>query len=127
MKINLIKNRRYRSFFLLPIDTRKVLQDCGWLFETAQRMSPSVVTFLEQALSLQKQESHPSLDVYQGNDIKVSVFYDDNHLIEEIYIRLYGERNYAFLREILGSPELQSAYGGELFDPNHTLVSKHPL
>ncbi|WP_410210011.1 hypothetical protein [Aquirhabdus sp.] len=127
MKINLIKNKHCRSFFLLPIDAHKVLQDCGWLFEAEQRISPNVVTFLEQALSLQKQESHRNLDVYRSDDIKMNVFYDDNHLIEEIYIRLHGVRNYVFLRDILLSAELKLAYGATVFDPNHTLNSKYLL
>jgi len=126
MKINLIKNKHCRSFFLLPIDAHKVLQDCGWLFEAEQRISPNVVTFLEQALSLLKQESHHGLEVYLSDDIKMNVYYDDSHLIEEIYIRLYGERNYAFLREVLVSTELKQAYGAAVFDPNHTLNSRQP-
>jgi hypothetical protein len=124
MKINLMKRTRYRSFFLLPVGTRKVLHDCGWIFETEHRIAPSVVAFLEEKLSLQKLESHSGLDTYLGDDIKVDIFFDKNGLAEEIYIRLYGVWDYALLRDTLCSTELRTAV---LFDPNHALSSKVPL
>ncbi len=121
MKMNEMINTRYRSFFLLPIGTHKVLQDSGWLFEAEQRIAPSVVMFLEQALALVKRESYFRIDVYHCEDIKVSVCCDEQGLIEEIYVRLYGERDYAFLCDLLGSPVLESAV---LFDPDWTLPRK---
>lgn len=108
-------DNKYKSFFLLPIGTSKVLDDSGWLFETHQRISQNVLAFLVEKLRLEKTGSDNGICYYQRIGLKINVLSDENGYIEEIYIRVFSTMDNFLLRKVLHSSEVNNV---ELFDPN---------
>lgn len=78
----------YKSAFIIPKLARKILHESGWTFETEDRLKIDVLNILREKFSLKEMEKYLGIEVYVGDGIKVSVVYDENHLIEEISIQL---------------------------------------
>ena len=82
---------RYEAAFIIPVGASKVLCEDGWEFETPNRLSSEIAEFLVDALNLQFSENYLGIDRYVGENIEMSVFYDDQGQIESIQFQLYGD------------------------------------
>ena len=80
----------YKAVFLIPVLSNKKLDDDGWFFESSERLKSDVISKIQKSLNLNFKEEYYGTVVYEGNGVKASVFYDDNHQIEQIYLQIYG-------------------------------------
>ncbi|MBY0248872.1 MAG: hypothetical protein K2Q17_14510 [Nitrospiraceae bacterium] len=81
----------YRAAFIVPIGANKILGEDGWEFQTQKRITVVAKEFLISALKLRFLESYLGIDAYIGDNIKMSVIYDDACQIESIAFQMYSD------------------------------------
>jgi|688.fasta_scaffold1132676_2 hypothetical protein len=79
----------YQAVFLIPVSTKKILGDTGWLFKTENRLRPEILDVLKSFFVLEEKETYLGIVAYIGNGIKVNVIYDEVGLIEQISVQLW--------------------------------------
>ena len=82
---------KYKAVFIIPIGANKVLGNDGWEFEGMNRLSIEIKNYLIESLRLVFFESYLGIDSYIGDDIKMSVVFDDQNQIESFHFQLYGD------------------------------------
>lgn len=84
---------KYRATFVIPLDTRRVLEDAGWEFFSLNRIPQDVVGVLMEELALVKIGAYLGMEEFSGDDAKATVLLDEQGQVENIYLRAYGDRN----------------------------------
>ncbi len=80
---------RYSVGFLIPKNTRRILSDDGWEFESDSRIPLITEMLLSKYFSLiQSSLDHSE---YEREGVKMDVFKDENGEIENIYFRFYTD------------------------------------
>jgi hypothetical protein len=79
---------KYKAAFIIPVGTKKTLGEDGWEFETSKRLSTELRAFLIDVFNLRFLESYSDSDIYINDDIKMTVIYDKDKLIEFVYFQL---------------------------------------
>ncbi|WP_155920473.1 hypothetical protein [Methylobacter luteus] len=101
---------KYKAAFIIPVDTQKTLGEDGWEFETSKRLSSELSVFLADALNLRFLESYADSGIYMNDNIKMTITYDPNKLIEFVYFQLVGDAlstlKTVFARDIFENSEL---------------------
>jgi hypothetical protein len=105
---------KYTAAFIIPLNSSKVLSEDGWEFITSNRLTSRIKEFLIDALKLRFLESYLGIEVYVSETIKMSVSYDGEHSIENIYFQLHGKALTTLPKVFLKSPISKQA---ELFIP----------
>ncbi|MDZ4150440.1 hypothetical protein [Methylicorpusculum sp.] len=83
---------KYKAAFILPVDTKKMLGENGWEFNSSNRLSLQIKDLLIDVLKLKFLENYLQIYCFINEDIKMSVFYDDKNEIESIYFQVYNDR-----------------------------------
>lgn len=104
----------YKAAFVLPSGATKALGENGWEFASEKHLPTSTKDFFVAAFKLKPLESYLGIESYEGDNMKMSVIYDDRHLIESIYFQLRGD-TLAALEDHFNAH--QSARSCELFVP----------
>lgn len=81
----------YRSAFVLPPGAKKVLGDSGWEFDSESRLPTSTKDSFVAAFELKPLECYLGIESFGSDNMKMSVTYDNRHLIESIYFQLRGD------------------------------------
>lgn len=101
---------KYKAAFIIPVGTKKTLGEDGWEFETSKRLSTELSAFLIGVLNLRFLESYSDSDIYINDNIKMTVIYDHDKLIEFVYFQLVGDTlitlKTVFAGDILENSEL---------------------
>lgn len=101
---------KYKAAFIIPVGTRKTLGEDGWEFETSKRLSTELRAFFIDVLNLRFAESYSDCDIYVNDNIKMTVIYDHDKLIESVYFQLAGDSlitlETVFAGDILKNAEL---------------------
>ena len=111
---------KYQAAFIVPIGANKVLGEDGWEFESTGRLSEEIKDYLIESLRLSFLERYLGIESYVDGDIKMSVIFDENNEIENIYFQLY-EDTLTVLSEVCQDSRVSA--GGELFIPQGIKVS----
>ena len=82
---------KYQSGYILPKNTKKILGDDGWDFETYTYLSEQIKKSLIKSLGLKYLESYLGIDVYTNKNIKMLVTHDGNKFIEFINFQIYED------------------------------------
>lgn len=89
MKVPKVNNEAYKTAFVIPIGTSKVLEDDGWEFEGNGRLSPKLVDSIAAKFGLIKAHTYSGIVVYSGSSLKMSVVLDDSGEIEHLSIQIF--------------------------------------
>lgn len=81
-------NGKFKAAFIIPLETKKVLTENGWEFDSVNRLSMSIRDYFINAFKLRLLERYLGIESYAGENRKMSVFYDDGNQIESIYFQL---------------------------------------
>jgi len=81
---------KYEAAFIIPIGANRELGEDGWDFKTNNRLPAEIKKFLTDGLNLKFSESYLGIDSYVDENIKASVFHDDQNQIENIHFQVYG-------------------------------------
>ncbi|UZE26166.1 hypothetical protein LOY67_12410 [Pseudomonas sp. B21-056] len=105
---------KYRTAFIVPEGARKKLSDDGWEFESASRLSLDFKERLIDHLDLSYLNEYLGIEAYCGADLEVGFFYDDDHQVEFVHLKMYGDVQLNTL-ELLGELVVDGSF--ELFVP----------
>ncbi|WP_020396258.1 hypothetical protein [Thiolinea disciformis] len=107
---------RYEAAFIVPVGVNKVLGEDGWECESPIRLSEAIKDYLIQSLRLSFLESYCGIESYVNDDLKMSITFNDQNEIEDIYFQLYGDA-LTLLSEVCQSGPIPAE--AELFVPRH--------
>jgi len=81
--------KRYKAGFLIPSGTKKTLGDDGWTFESDKTLPDEIEVLIDSSLLLvSSSDSHAS---YDGDNMEVDVFKNEDGAIENVYFRFYDD------------------------------------
>jgi hypothetical protein len=80
----------YKATFLIPKSSKKCLSDCGWEFQSNDRLSDRILTAIINRFGLIKEDEYEGVTDYRSRQVKVSVIRDHTGAIEQIYLQLFG-------------------------------------
>jgi len=105
-----------KSAFLIPADAKKSLGENGWEFYSNFRIPSFIMDHIIKVLNLSFVEKYLCIETYANQEIKASIFYDANGLIEIIYFqaRKNSLRSISNAFNTIGMP-----VNLELFIPSH--------
>ena len=107
----------YKSFFILPFMTKKILTEDGWEFESEMKISEDLEDELITALDLKFIENYLGVYDYQGRGFKMTVIKDDISSIESICFRV-DSVSFNKVVELISSL-VQGNQNMEIFIPSH--------
>lgn len=81
----------FKAAFVVPHGAKKVLGESGWEFDSEERVPPSIKDSLVTVFKLKPLQSYLGIESYGDDKMKMSVIYDDSHLIENVYFQLRGD------------------------------------
>lgn len=84
---------KYRATFVIPSNAQRMLGDAGWEFSSQDRIPDSVVKFLMAKLALEKSDEYLDMEEFSGENAKATLLFDENHSVEHVYFRGYGDRD----------------------------------
>lgn len=113
-------NGKYKSYFVIPSDASRILEDYGWEFNSAKRIPRELVDSLLSTLRLEKTAVDLGMERFSGTDADATVFLDESGEVEHIYLRTYRERDIGKELQELLSDKLSDL---EVFDPR-TVIRK---
>lgn len=105
---------KYKAAFFIVRGTKKFLGQHGWEFDSSDRISESVRSFLTGDLCLKYAGTKLGISYYENDNYQASLLLDENHKIENIYIQVYSGKM-KLLQDQFGVSELSGAV--ELFIP----------
>lgn len=105
---------KYSAAFLLSKDSKRSLTSDGWVFQTWERLPDEIIDQLKDALGVRFREVYSGIEVYSGDDVKMSVNYDESGEIEFVSFQIYGDNLERFKRKINHCEYIKSL---ELFFP----------
>lgn len=106
----------YISAFIVPIDTKKVLTNMGWVFDSKNRLSVNITNFLTSHLHLHFKEKYLNIETYSNDRFQASVIMDDSGDVENVHIKIYNGHINLLRSEFIKYNDSQV----ELFIPSET-------
>lgn len=91
---------KYKSVFIIPINSTKNLTDTGWTFESENFIPDFVVELLKNNLKLNLDESYLGVDSYSNESYQVVVSFSSQDKIESVHIKFYGRSVSELLLEL---------------------------
>ena len=89
----------YKAAWLIPINSKKVLTNNGWIFVSKKHLPPLVVAFIIDNLKLSFEETYLHIVSYSNNKFQAVVIENEKGEIEEVQIKIYGNNLDLFLSE----------------------------
>lgn len=111
---------RYKSFFILPIHTTKLLNESGWVFESSHHIAFEIYSLLTVSFSTVDKERAEDYICFGNNDLEFQLALRFNQ-ISEIYVKIYNQSILPIL--LLELKKLRDLILMEVFDPNNALVN----
>ena len=84
--------RKYKAAFLLPANSKKILTENGWEFETNKALNDDVLKSTLMAFG-QLEKGSVDVNTYRKEDLIIDILVDEKE-IEQIYIRDYSIDNH---------------------------------
>jgi len=106
---------KYKAAFIIPVSSRKILEETGWEFDTEKRLPDEVLDFLTVALNMKFSEKSSGMSIYVGENMKATVFYDDHGKIEHVYFQIFQKNEGVLSSAYQASPLTMCS---ELFIPS---------
>ncbi|MFS2123709.1 hypothetical protein [Pseudomonas sp. Pseusp97] len=82
---------KYRTVFILPLKTEKILTDYGWEFSSPEALSVVVKEKVLNDFGLDFQGEHAGIEKYIGEKLEVLFFYGSTRELETIMFKLYED------------------------------------
>jgi hypothetical protein len=108
---------QYQAAFIVPVPSRKELDDSGWCIHSEKRLPESIISFLTGSLDMKPVESKAGISWYESPGLKAAVLRDDSGSIEHVYLQAHGKSLERVLSAFEGSAISRDA---EVFVPDAT-------
>jgi hypothetical protein len=81
----------YKTAFIIPLKTKKILTDIGWIFESNNCIPSNLSNFLTDNLKLKYEEEYQGIISYRNESLQAVISVNDNGGIESIHLKLYDK------------------------------------